>query len=788
MKICINGKNTGKKYWGAGMVSGNNSSRLLLDYKYENPEAYREILEHIFGAEGLCITHLKLEMGADINSTSGTEPCVKRSENEPADVTRGAGYILAADAKKVNPDLTLDMLFWSEPRWVTDSQDVYDARYRWYAETLKAAYEKFGLKFDFVSVNRNERAVEGEWIKYFSKRLKSEKDCSYDFSRIKIVAADEDNSWQIGDLMMADEELRQAVDVIGSHYTSHSTENVMTLADKYGKTVWFTEGSPPMSYSKGTARFDGSGLAGINGVLEIAARIAAMYPCGKMTMYEYQPVAASYYDGVRFCHKQLIRADEPWSGYFSLDSGYYMALHFGRFFKKGWHFIDGACFCDGEKGGDGHSLVNIGHCFATAADVSTGDYSTVIINTTDKELVYDLEQDGLKKASCPVEIWETSGPGEESCFRKAGSVTPEKTDGGYGFSVTVKPLSMITVTTLDTGKIPVPNVSVKGSEILSLPYYDDLSYSDYGESYLPSRGYAPRYTTDYGGAFEVRNVNGKNLLTQIITPETKAMEWGETPDPVTNFGDDRWYNYKMSADIYLQKSDHPSENYAGIGIRYNFAAMDTSGCLLLVYEDGRWKFCHNRDTRLEGSFKPEGCPVRVSISAEGRKISGQINGEQVFEYTYKSSEPTSGAGRAALYSSYDRNSFGNIEILPLDRTYVSRYDDTDDCFGYSDGWEHNLMSSFADYRRTVSLGGAGESLTLDLEGSGFGLFGANDGECIISVKIDGELVNGEYPVPKSDSREIFYSAEGLGHGRHTAEIAVKSGVLSVDGVQIAGKL
>ena len=102
-------------YRGAGMVSANNSSRLLLDYKAENPEAYHEILEYMFGDEGIGINHLKVEMGADINSSSGTEPGVKRSEDEKADVTRGAGYQLAADAKAVNPDLTIDMLWWSEP-------------------------------------------------------------------------------------------------------------------------------------------------------------------------------------------------------------------------------------------------------------------------------------------------------------------------------------------------------------------------------------------------------------------------------------------------------------------------------------------------------------------------------------------------------------------------------------------------------------------------------------------------------------------------------------------------
>ena len=46
-----------------------------------------------------------------------------RTEDEKADVTRGAGFQLAADAKSINPDLTLDMLYWSEPLWVTNAED-----------------------------------------------------------------------------------------------------------------------------------------------------------------------------------------------------------------------------------------------------------------------------------------------------------------------------------------------------------------------------------------------------------------------------------------------------------------------------------------------------------------------------------------------------------------------------------------------------------------------------------------------------------------------------------------
>lgn len=87
-------------YRGAGMVSANNSSRLLLDYKAENPQSYDRLLEYIFGDSGIGVNHLKIEMGSDINSSSGTEPAVKRFTDEKPDVTRGAGYQLAADAKK----------------------------------------------------------------------------------------------------------------------------------------------------------------------------------------------------------------------------------------------------------------------------------------------------------------------------------------------------------------------------------------------------------------------------------------------------------------------------------------------------------------------------------------------------------------------------------------------------------------------------------------------------------------------------------------------------------------
>lgn len=814
-------KQKNKLYRGFGMVSANNSSRLLIDYKLEHPRRYREILNLIFGENGLNICHLKLEMGSDINSSSGTEPSTMRSEDEPADVRRGAGFILAADAKKVKPDLTLDLLYWSEPKWVTDNKDVFAARYKWYKETLNAAYKEFKLKFDFVSPNRNERAVEPEWIKYFSERFKSETDCLYDFSKIKIVAADEEGRWQISDLMLEDEKLLSAVDIIGSHYTSHCTQSTRLLSDKYEKEILFSEGCPPMSYSKGTSRFDESGLSGINGVLDIADRIIAMYPCGCMTMYEFQPVVAAYYDGVTYGYKQIISAKEPWSGYFSIDSGFYMALHFSLFIKKGWVFADSACICDGEKGGDGHAIVNTENSVMTAYDPHTGDYSVVICNSSDKERTYRISVNELEKSELPLNVWETRGCGsepfeenyrfDENYFKNTGKIKPEKSGSAYKLQITVKPYSLVTLSTLTAER---PEFKPLKSEILPLPYYDDFNY---GEKRFGLTSGTPKYTTDQGGAFETVEYNGKKALMQKITYDTKAAEWGATPLPTTSFGDDRWFNYSVSVDVLLEQSGRPGENFAGVGLRYSSACKGVSGYSLLLYQDGKIAVRENEFQYME--YTDENLdmkrPHNLKISALNNKTEYFIDGKRI---SCHSGEVCLSAGRAALYSNYFQNLFFEFKAEKTDDCpYIKRFDDTDPEFVYYGSWEHNLMSGFSDYKRTVSVGKAGASVKFTFSGTGFALFGNNQ-YALFMLILDGKKVENKAPdmtwtslskmkispdvkalnrqtfenhavaatspIMTAESRHHFFSYKGLQNRKHTAELVILRGELRIDGAEV----
>lgn len=781
-------------YRGAGMVSANGSSRLLLDYKAENPEKYNELLEYMFGDEGIGINHLKIEMGSDINSSSGTEPSVKRYEDEKADVTRGAGYQLAADAKKINPDLTLDMLWWSEPRFITNADDMYAERYKWYKETLDAAYETYGLEFDYVSAVQNERAADTEWVKYLSSHLKSETGCPYDYSKIKIVGGEEVCSWNFVGFMNKDEELMNAVDVVGSHYTSSSTAAAQKLAKENGKELWFSEASSSMSYAQGTYRYDGtgSGMSDINGALDIANRIIGMYPNGGMTLYEYQPVISSYYDGVTYCQKQLISACDPWSGYYMLDSGFFMSLHFSQFIKKGWAFVDDACYSDGKPGGDGHAIVDAVYSYMTAADPDTGDYSAVITNTTSDPIEYTVKVSNLDKASAGVSVWETRGPDsgsyDENYFKKVSDITPEENGGSYGYKVTVKPYSIVTVSTVTPSRTEYKNADDSERTVLELPYSDDFEYSDYPGDYLSSRGNAPRYTADQGGAFEVEKTENGNVLVQQITPDIKAREWGSTPSPVTSLGDDRWYNYSVSADVSFDKSDEPSKNYVGVGARYTLSCNGTSGYSIKLYEDGSWKLDANGANKASGVIEgfDGSAEHKLKITALGDTVAAYIDGEKAAEYKAESGSLI-GAGRAALYSSYNRNSFDNLLVEPIEGAdaYITRYDNTDLCFEYEGEWEHNTMSSFKNYKRTISKGQTGSSLTVSFEGTEFAMTGETGKDTVISVSIDGgEAV--ERKICKTGSREISYRFDGLESGAHTAKITVVSGEYSVDGMQVAG--
>ncbi|MGN0553681.1 MAG: family 16 glycoside hydrolase, partial [Oscillospiraceae bacterium] len=316
--------------------------------------------------------------------------------------------------------------------------------------------------------------------------------------------------------------------------------------------------------------------------------------------------------------------------------------------------------------------------------------------------------------------------------------------------------------------------------VLSLPYSDDFNYTD---EFLSARGGAPLYTTDEGGAFEVTEKDGEKVLMQKITLDIKADEWGGTPEPTTIFGDDRWYNYSVSADVLTDGEN----SYAGVGMRYILADSGKSGYGVTLYEDGSWKFIIGRESVESGVIVDFDASKwhNVKISALYDDVSVYIDGEKVLDYNADGARYS--AGRAALYSSYNNCCFDNVKVEATDTVspYVNKLDNFDSAFTYStDGWNHKTMDSFKNYKRTISKGSEGAFAEIEFEGTGIVLTGVQTGESVISVEIDGKVIEKEHNVPKMSNRQSFVSVNGLDDGKHTLKFTVVSGECAVDAAQV----
>lgn len=782
---------SGTVYRGLGTVTGNNSSRLLMDYKAKTPKAYWEIMDLLFKPDfGAGLTHVKLEFGADINSSSGTEPSVMRRADERADVTRGAGFMFAADALSINPDITVDMLRWGEPAWINDrfkksKEQGFAARYKWYRSALDAAYDTYGIKFTHISPDSNETwNIDTEWLIYFSEMLKTEKNCRYDYSKIKIVASDEVCSWKIADEMMKNEALRRAVDILGEHYNTNASENALLLNRKFGKEIWYTEGIASSNLAWLAVNSDGVGISGTNGALDVCNRIINGYFNGRMTMYEYQPAAAAYYSGVSYFPKGLLTANTPWSGFYDVDSGIWTSAHFTRFIKNGWRFLDSGCFGDGKEN---HSISETTNNYMTVTDPVTGDYTIVICNDSPETRRYNFTLENMTKASSPVDVWETRGPDRGQDFNAnymkcLGTVLPEKINGKLGYYIEAAPYSLLTVTTVDKRSCEPIFVCEQQDVALDVNYSDNF---DYDEKFLAERGNAPLYTTDYGGAFEVAEADGEKVLMQMISKAIKPIDWyKKTPPPLTALGDDRWCNY--SAEIEFRLDENAEDNYAALGVRYltSDLGVDTAenGYTLFVFGGGKWRLQRNLTVLAEGTLNGFDCFVWhcIRLTAAERIITAEIDGTVAAEFCDKEAYPHS--GRVSIGSGLYKNIFRKLKITSLDgfAPTVTRLDDHDKAIVYGGEWERKIAQGYVHFNRTLSKSLSGSYLELEFEGSGFAVIGETE-EAEIEVYDNGVLVE-KAKAQKSAPRQCSYSAR-LAEGKHRIKLAIQSGNLTVDALE-----
>jgi hypothetical protein len=515
VSIVIDGRSAGRRFDGLGAVSAGGSTRLLIDY----PEAQRSrILDYLFKpGYGAALQHLKVEIGADVQSTDGSEPSHMRTALDH-DSTRGYEWWLMTEARKRNPHIVLEALPWGAPRWVGESvrgkETLYSPRMAAYvADFIRTARRRYSLDIAYVGI-WNERDFSIPYIKRLHQLLGARQPST------QIVCCDGD--WSIADAMLTDPELTADVAVIGVHYPrdEHGQVNTTDAARKTGKPLWSSEDQP-----------NGGGGPIVSRDWLVGGRILAQfynqnYLRGSMTSTEIWSPVTSYYDNLPAAGSGLMQANTPWSGHYEVNSTIWVTAHTTQFAQPGWRYLDSASGDLPEHGS-----------YVSLRSPDGRNWSTILetVGAERPQTITFQVSGGLTAAG--VYIWETN---HVRAFERVANLTPVQGKFAYTFD----PDSLYSLTTTSSqGKgldLPPP------AKPFPLPYADDFEHT--------AIGHTPKYLSDQDGAFEVRPCVGHpgRCLEQVV--EAKPIAWAALPDPYTLAGDAQWHDYSVAADVHFLSS------------------------------------------------------------------------------------------------------------------------------------------------------------------------------------------------------------------------------------------
>jgi len=549
--VVLDGTSKGRVFDGIGAASAGASSRLLIDY----PEPQRsQILDYLFKpGYGASLQHLKVEIGADVNSTDGSEPSHMRTSSDHS-AARGYEWWLMAEAHKRNPNIVLEILPWGAPGWVGSSLSGKETLYstsmaQYVVDFIETAKREYGLDIAFTGI-WNERAFNIPYIKDLHARLEA------GHLATKILCCDDD--WAIANDVLKDPELAADIAVIGAHYPRDENGNITTTdaARKTGKPLWSSEDQP----NPGGGPF-------VSRDWPVGGRILAHlynqnYLQGSLTSTEIWSPVTSYFDNLAAPNSGLMYANTPWSGHYDVQSTIWVTAHTTQFAQPGWQYLDSSSGYLPDKGS-----------YVTLRSVDRKNWSVVLetIDAKRPQTVSFQLAGGLSDTE--VHVWATNST---HIFEQVASVKPA--NGKFEYTFEPKSLYSLTTTTgQGKGTAQPPPAAA-----FPLPYADSFETTP--------MGHTPKYLSDQDGAFEVRPCDGRpgHCLEQTIS--AKPIPWGPFPDPYTLAGDADWTDYAVAADVHFLTAA-PAVVMGRIDSADLFQDGDAhwpSGYILRVKPDGGW--------------------------------------------------------------------------------------------------------------------------------------------------------------------------------------------------------
>ncbi len=630
VQILLDGNSNGRIFDGLGAVSAGASSRLLIDY----PEPQRsEILDYLFKpGYGAALQRLKVEIGADVNSTDGAEPSHMRSVSD-LDSTRGYEWWLMVEAHRRNPNIILEILPWGAPGWVGKGTLYTPQMAKYVADFIQIAKRNYSLDIAYAGI-WNEKVYDTAYVKALSRQLKADRLAT------KIVCCDEypgqgEGQWSIANEILRNPDIATAIDAIGVHYPRNNGKITTTdAARKTGKPLWSSEDQP----NGGSGPF-------VSRDWPIGGRILAQlynknYLDGSITATEIWSPVTSYYDNLAAPNSGLMYANTPWSGHYDVQGTIWATAHTTQFAQPGWQYLDS---------GSGYLLEKGSYVALRSTDKRNWTVVLETIDATHPQLLSFRVAGGL--ATGEVHIWETNSA---RTFEHVADVEPA--DGMFKYTFDPDSLYSLTTTT-GQGKgttQPPPRAP------FPLPYADDFDHT--------SLMHAPRFLSDQDGAFEVRSCAGRpgQCLEQVIT--APPIPWFPIPDPFTMAGDAGWTDYSVSADV----------RFLSVASATIMGRIDTAD----VFQDGsaRWPSGYVLRVQPEGSWTLQSTAFKkpiatlasgsATVSSEqwhhmelrflGKQITASLDG--VILVTVEDSAHTH--GMFALGTGWNRIQFDNLRVFP----------------------------------------------------------------------------------------------------------------------------
>jgi hypothetical protein len=638
VQIILDGAASGRIYDGLGAASAGASSRLLIDY----PEPQRsQILDYLFKpGYGAALQHLKVEIGADVNSTDGSEPSHMRTPGDHSS-TRGYEWWLMAEAHKRNPKIVLEILPWGAPGWVDPKRNaaghkptLYTQQMAAYlADFIRTAKQDYGLDIAYVGP-WNEKVFDLSFVQMLHHALEAS------HLATQIVCCDEYASqgkgqWSIADEMLKDPQLAKEIAVIGAHYPLDKGHITTTdAARRTGKPLWSSEDQP----NPGSGPFLSRGWP-------VGGRILAHlynqnYIEGSLTSTEIWSPITSYYDNLAAPNSGLMYANTPWSGHYDVQGTIWATAHTTQFAQPGWQYLDAACGNLPAKGS-----------YVSLRSPNRKDWSVVLetIDAKAPQTVAFRVAGGLSATT--VHIWQTNAT---HTFEHVADLKPINSFFSYAF----EPDSLYSLTTT-TGQ-------GKGTAITppSAPF--PFPYSDNFES--TALQHAPKYLSDQDGAFEVRTCAGRagRCLEQVIT--ALPVPWNPMPDPFTIAGDDQWTDYTFSADIRLLSGSAATliGRIDSADVFKDEKALWPAGYVLRLKPDGSWnlfstEFKKPPVTLASGNIRLDASAWHtLTMRFHGNSIEARLDGKSLATVL----DSTHTHGMIALGSEWKRVQFDNLSVKP----------------------------------------------------------------------------------------------------------------------------